>query len=86
MYQTSLRITVGSYYTETNAISDAWIAVEYTKSASPSPDLIPAPDDTRSIEPEAREEDPEAEPVTDESIEEPVVEVKKTTRKKTNSE
>lgn len=54
--------------------------VEYTKSASPSPDLAPAPDDTRSIEPVIREEAPEEEP-----IEEPVVEVKKTTRKKTTT-
>ena len=54
------------------------IVMEYTKAASPSPDLSPALDDTRSIEPEVREEELEAEP-----IEEPVVEVKKTTRKKT---
>ena len=78
MYQTSLRITVGSYYTETNAISDVWIAVEYTKSAAPSPDLAPAPDDSRSIEPEEVPEDREAET-------EPVAEVKKTTRKKSTN-
>ena len=56
------------------------IVFEYTKSAAPSNLASPAPDDTRSIEPEVREEEPEAEP-----IEEPVVEVKKTTRKKTTT-
>ena len=57
------------------------IVVEYTKSVSPAALTSPAPDDTRSIEPEVREE----EPIIDESIEEPVVEVKKTTRKKTTT-
>ena len=61
----------------------AYIIVEYTKSAASSSDLAPAPDDTRSIEPEVREEDPEAEPVIDEPIEEPVK--KTTTRKKTTT-
>ena len=60
----------------------AKIIFEYTKAAAPSPDLSPAPDDTRSIETEVREE----EPIIDEPIEEPVVEVKKTTRKKTTTE
>ena len=58
----------------------AILTFEYTKSASPSPVLLPAPDDTRSIEPEDRDTDSETEP-----IEEPVVEVKKTTRKKTTT-
>ena len=58
------------------------ITIEYTKSASPAALTSPAPDDTRSIEPEVREE----EPIIDEPIEEPVVEVKKTTRKKTTTE
>ena len=58
------------------------VIMEYTKSAAPTSDLSPAPDDTRSIEPEEREE----EPIIDEPIEEPVVEVKKTTRKKTTTE
>ena len=58
--------------------SSGFVLMEYTKSATPSALNSPAPDDSRSIEPEAREEIPEDEP-----IEEPVVEVKKTTRKKT---
>lgn len=60
----------------------AVLVFEYTKSAAPTSLTSPAPDDTRSIEPEEREEDP----IIDESIEEPVVEVKKTTtRKKTTN-
>lgn len=59
----------------------AYVGIEYTKSASPAALTSPAPDDTRSIEPEVREE----EPIIDEPIEEPVVEVKKTTRKKTTT-
>lgn len=60
----------------------AYIVMEYTKSAAPSPDLVLAPDDTRSIEPEPEVRESE-EPVIDEPIEEPV---KKTTRKKTTTE
>ena len=58
---------------------DCYIIVDYTK-PDPSSLTSSAPDDTRFIEPEVREETPEAEP-----IEEPVVEVKKTTRKKTTT-
>ena len=115
MYQTSLRITVGSYYSDTNSISDVWISVEYTKSAPPSAALSPAPDDSRSIEnedpeirseeiePEVNEEAPddsrsikiedpeirseEIEPeVNEEALnEDPVVETKTTTRKRSTS-
>ena len=60
----------------------AYIILEYTKSAAPTSLISPAPDDTRSIGPEEREE----ESIIDEPIEEPVVEVKKTTRKKTTTE
>lgn len=74
--------TDGSYirvinFRRTTAINVTGIYMEYTKEA---------PNDTRSIEPEVREEAPEEEPVIDEPIEEPVVEVKKTTRKKTTTE
>ena len=66
--------------------NSGFVIIEYTKSASPSPDLSSAPNDSRSIEPEVREETPEEEPIEAEPIEEPVVEVKKTTRKKTTTE
>ena len=59
----------------------AYIILEYTKSAAPTSLTSPAPDDTRSIEPEEREE----EPIIDEPIEEPIQEVKKTTRKKSTN-
>lgn len=62
------------------AIKKLIIVFEYTKAASLSL-TSPAPDDTRSIEPGTRED----EPIIDEPIEEPVVEVKKTTRKKTTT-
>ena len=86
-YRQDILITYNGTYIEysiaqgQSGLKKMYIFFEYTKSASPSPDLAPTPDDTRSIEPEAREEEPEAEP-----IEEPVVEVKKTTRKKTTTE
>ena len=76
--KTAITITSNS---DLSALS-AFAIVEYTKSATPTSDLNPAPDDTRSIEAEEREE----EPIIDEPIEEPVVEVKKTTRKKTTTE
>lgn len=82
-YSTNILITFNGTNIEYNitsgqsAIKKLIIIFEYTKSASPSPDLSTAPDDSRSIEPEIREEAPE---------EEPVVEVKKTTRKKTTNE
>lgn len=80
-----IRFNSASIFVQSNADISAnslYITIEYTKSAAPSPDLVPAPDDTRSIEPEIREEAPEAEPAIDEPIEEPV---KKTTRKKTTT-
>ena len=64
----------------------AYIIMEYTKSATPSNLVSPSPDGTRSIEPVIREGESEVEPIIDEPIEEPVVEVKKTTRKKTTTE
>ena len=65
-----------------------YIVIEYTKSAAPSAALSPAPDDSRSIEnedPEIRSE--EIEPEVNEEVpeEEPVVETKSTTRKKSTS-
>lgn len=75
---TKIYVTGASGYT--SAQSGRLIFI-YTK-AIPSPDLVPAPDDTRTIEPEIREEAPEAEPIIEE---EPVVEVKKTTRKKSTN-
>ena len=56
------------------------VVFEYAKSG-PTSLTTPAPDDTRSIEPEEREE----KPIIDEPIEKPVVEVKKTTRKKSTT-
>ena len=83
-------------YTKTNVVlqttidlsgAGGFILMEYTKSAAPTSLISPTPDDTRSIEPEEREEEPIIdEPIIDEPIEEPVVEVKKTTRKKTTTE
>lgn len=75
------------------SFNSAIITMEYTKSAAPAALTSPAPDDTRSIEPEeipedeyiepeVIEEDPEEEPIVEE---EPVVEVKKTTRKKSTN-
>ena len=61
-----------------SGLKKMYIFFEYTKSAAPSPDLVPAPDDSRSIEPEEIPEDREAET-------EPVAEVKKTTRKKSTN-
>ena len=60
---------------------------KYTKSAAPSAALSPAPDDSRSLEnedPEIRSEEIEPE-VNEEAPEEPVVETKSTTRKKSTS-
>lgn len=35
VYQKSLRVTVGAYYVDANALSDALIIVEYTKATTP---------------------------------------------------
>ena len=65
--------------------------IEYTKSTAPAALTSPAPDDTRSIEPEEIPEDEYIEPEVireapeEEVIEEHIQEVKKTTRKKTTN-
>ena len=67
------------------------IVLEYTKSAAPSTLTSPAPDVTRSIEPEEIPEDEYIEPEVireapeEEPIEELVQEVKKATRKKSTN-
>ena len=74
--------------------ASAIVILEYTKAASPAPEAQTSPspeDDTRSIEPEEISEDEYIEPEEvreapeEEIIEEPVVEVKKTTRKKSTN-
>ena len=62
------------------------VTIEYTKAAAPTL-TSPAPDDSRSIEPEEIPEDEYIEPEVREEIpeEEPVVETKTTTRKRSTS-
>ena len=97
-YENASGFSIKSYWSEADGIKlitngssynggSAKIIVEYIKAApAPTPDLSPAPEDSRSIEPEEIPEDEYIEPeVREESpeevIEEPVQEVKKTTRK-----
>ena len=66
IYGNKLHFSVGSSYADSNAISDSFVVIEYTKSTVPSSLTAPAPDDTRSIEPEVREPEPETEPINEE--------------------
>ena len=82
---TSAKINIGPGTADLSPYS-AYIIIEYTKSAAPSSLTSPSPDDSRSIEPEVIE-DPEIRSEAHEELieEEPVVETKSTTRKRSTS-